>query len=280
MSPRGGGKVRLDQAVVAAGLAPSREKARALVLAGRVLVDGTRVDKPGRDVPADARIELLPGKRPFASRAGEKLAPVLDRLRLDVTGLRCLDVGASTGGFTDVLLRRGAAHVTAVDVGRGLLDQRLREDPRVRSLEGVNARYLRAEEVDPPYDLLVADVSFISLTLVLPAVLPLVGPGGRALVLVKPQFEAGRKEVSRGRGVVRDPAVREAAVRRVADFLADAGWGILAVQASPLPGPRGNREVFLLAAHGPGLPPDERDRAIAAEVGRDRAPDPGDERTR
>jgi len=277
---RGGGKVRLDQAVVAAGLAPSREKARALVLAGRVLVDGRRVDKPGRDVPADARIELLPGRRPFASRAGEKLAPVLDRLDLRVTGLRCLDVGASTGGFTDVLLRRGAAHVTAVDVGRGLLDQRLREDPRVLCVEGVNARYLRPEDVAPPYDLVVADVSFISLVLVLPAVLPLVAPAGRVLVLVKPQFEAGRKVVSRGRGVVRDPAVREAAVRRVAHFLAEAGWGILAVHASPLPGPRGNREVFLLAARGTGLAPPGLERAIAEEVGRDPSTDPGDERGR
>ncbi len=280
MSPRSGRRVRLDQAVVAAGLAPSREKARALVMAGRVLVDGKRIDKPGREVPAGARVELLPGRRPFASRGGEKLAPVLDALRVDVSGRRCLDVGASTGGFTDVLLRRGASHVTAVDVGRGLLDQRLREDPRVRCLEGVNARYLDPADVAPPYDLAVADVSFISLVLVLPAILPLVAPGGRLLALVKPQFEAGRREVSRGRGVIRDPSVREAAVLRVTRFLGAAGWGILGVRASPLPGPRGNREVFLLAAPGPGLGPAEVGRAVAASVGREPRQGPGGEADR
>ena len=270
-----GGKVRLDRAVLAAGLAPTRERARALILAGRVLVDGARQDKPGREIPAHARIELLPGRRPYASRAGEKLAPVLDELLPDVSGWRCLDIGASTGGFTDVLLRRGAAHVTAVDVGRGLLDQRLRDDPRVTCLEGVNARHLGPAEVPVPCDLAVADVSFISLTLVLPAILPLIAPEGRLLVLVKPQFEAGRREAARGRGVVRDPAVRQAAVTKVAHFLAGAGWGILAVRASPLPGPRGNREVFLLAARGPGLDAGALERAIAGEVRREPAGAPG-----
>jgi 23S rRNA (cytidine1920-2'-O)/16S rRNA (cytidine1409-2'-O)-methyltransferase len=257
---------RLDQAVVAAELAPSRERARALILAGRVLVDGERWDKPGRTVPDGSRLEITPGRRPFASRGGEKLAGVLAPLGIDPAGWRCLDVGASTGGFTDVLLRRDAAHVTAVDVGRGLLDDRLRRDPRVRVVEGVNARHLRPEQVELPYDLATIDVSFISLTLVLPRILPLV-PHGRLLALVKPQFESERRDVGRG-GVVRSASVRAAAVERVASFLAERNWGIEGVRASPLAGPKGNREIFLASTSGPGMERAQWQEALTQEVHR------------
>ncbi|UCF69575.1 MAG: TlyA family RNA methyltransferase, partial [Acidobacteriota bacterium] len=160
--------MRLDRAVHAAGLAASREKAPALILAGRIRVDGQLRDKPGATVAADATITLTTSERPYVSRGGEKLAGVLAPLAVDPGGLACLDVGSSTGGFTDVLLRAGAARVTAVDVGRGLIDASLRRDPRVELVEGVNARYLLPEQVSPPYDLITVDVSFISLTLVLP----------------------------------------------------------------------------------------------------------------
>jgi 23S rRNA (cytidine1920-2'-O)/16S rRNA (cytidine1409-2'-O)-methyltransferase len=259
---------RLDQALVEAGLAPSREKAQALVLAGRVRVDGTRVDKAGTAVAPEAVLELTAGERLYASRGGLKLAPVLLRLGIDPAGWRCLDLGASTGGFTDVLLRRGAAHITAVDVGHGLLDAGLRADPRVLVVEDCNARHLLPGQAAPPYDLATADLSFISLTLVLPAVLPLLREEGRLLLLVKPQFELTAAQVGRG-GVVRDPDRRARAVLRVARFVAGAGWGPLAVAASPVAGPKGNREVFLLAARGPGLEEAAFDRLVAEEVRRD-----------
>jgi len=259
---------RLDLALVEAGLAPSREKAQALVLAGRVLVEGRRVDKPGTAVPPGVALAVSEGDRLYASRGGLKLAPVLERLGIDPTGWRCLDVGASTGGFTDVLLRRGAAHVTAVDVGHGLLDAGLRADPRVLVVEDCNARHLRAGEVAPPYDLATADLSFISLTLVLPAVLRLLRDEARLLLLVKPQFELSAPQVGRG-GVVRDPELRARAVLRVGRFLADQGWGPLAAAASPVAGPKGNREVFLFAARGPGLEAAAFDRLVAEEVRRD-----------
>ncbi|MDQ7006193.1 MAG: TlyA family RNA methyltransferase [Acidobacteriota bacterium] len=259
---------RLDLALVSAGLAPSREKAQALILAGRVLVDGRPGTKAGQKIPAGATLTLKPG-RLYASRAGAKLAGVLDPLAVEPRGLRCLDVGASTGGFTDVLLQRGAVHVTAVDVGKGLIDQRLREDPRVRVVEGVNARYLTPAMVEAPYDLVTADLSFISLTLVLDALLPL-APEGRLLAMVKPQFEVGRERVG-PKGVVRDPATRAAAVEKVIRCLAARDWGILGLRASPVTGPKGNREVFVLTAAGPGLPPEALAGKIQEEVRR--APD-------
>lgn len=258
---------RLDVAVVSAGLASSREKAQALILAGRIFVDGARRDKPGQQIPASANLELSPGKRPYASRGGEKLAGVLEDLGVDPSGWRCLDVGASTGGFTDVLLRRGACHVTAVDVGRGLLDQKVRDDPRVRLVEGLNARHMGPEDVDPPYDLATLDLSFISLTLVLPAVMPLC-PEGRILAMVKPQFEVGRRQVG-PKGVVRDPELRFEAVAGIARFLSGREWGILGVRASPIAGPKGNREVFVLAARGGGLSEDAYWARIREEVERD-----------
>ncbi|MBP7147207.1 MAG: TlyA family RNA methyltransferase [Acidobacteria bacterium] len=250
-TPAGRPRRRLDVALVESGLAPTRERAQALILAGRVRVDGRLSDKPGAAIPPGALVELAPGPRPYASRGGLKLAGALDALAIDPAGWQCLDIGASTGGFTDVLLRRGASHVTAVDVGRGLIDAGLRADPRVALVEGVNARYLSPQLVRPPYDLATLDVSFISLVLVLPAVLPLV-PRGLVLGLVKPQFELSPREVGRG-GVVRDPALRARAVGRVCRFLADAGRAIRGIAASPVAGPKGNREVFVLAAPDGGM---------------------------
>jgi 23S rRNA (cytidine1920-2'-O)/16S rRNA (cytidine1409-2'-O)-methyltransferase len=254
---------------VDSGLAPTRHKAQALILAGRVEVDGRRIDKPGHQVRNGDTIVVRPGARPYASRGGEKLAGVLDDLGVETQGLRCLDVGASTGGFTDVLLRRDASHVTALDVGRGLLDAALRQDPRVTVVEGVNARHLDASQVCGPFDLVTADVSFISLTLILPRLLPL-APQGLLLCLVKPQFELSPREVGRG-GVVRDPLRRAQAVERVALFLIQHCWGILAVRASPLAGPKGNREIFLLARRGAGLGEDDWRESLAREVRRGEA---------
>lgn len=257
-------RTRLDQLVAELGLAPSREKARALILAGRVQVDGERRDKPGYAPPAGSEVTLLPGKRPFASRAGGKLSGALDDLGLDPASWRCLDVGSSTGGFTDALLQRGVVHVTALDVGRGLLDQKLRDDPRVLVREGINARYVTPSEVEPPYDLATLDLSFISTTLVLPALFGLV-PEGRILVMVKPQFELTAREVGRG-GVVRDPALRARAVRRVGDFLRQHKWGIQDIAASQVAGPKGNREVFVLAEPGPGLAGTAFDARLDEEI--------------
>ncbi len=261
--------MRLDRAVHADGLAPSREKARALVIAGRIRVNGCRADKPGRRVRPEDRLEMIGSDRPLASRGGGKVVDVLPALQIDVRGFRCLDVGASTGGFTDVLLRAGAAHVVAIDVGRGLLDARLAADPRVLNVEGVNARYLDPARLDPPYDFALCDLSFISLEVVLPRILPLL-PAGRILALVKPQFEVGPEKIGRG-GVVRDPNLRKEAVRKVADFLRRQGWTILGVRESPLAGPKGNREVFLYAGAGGedqtrALGPESFERRLDEEI--------------
>lgn len=232
-------KKRLDVILVERGLAETRSQAQALVLAGRV----HGYDKAGTQVDETAPIELAQAPR-FVSRGGEKLAHALEALAIVVTGEDCLDVGASTGGFTDCLLQTGAARVCAVDVGRGQLHDRLRRDPRVTVLDGVNARRLSCAELPFGPTFVTCDVSFISLRLVAPAALACAAPGWRALLLVKPQFEAGRAEVGKG-GVVRDPAVRQ----RVADEIAAAasGWGaeVLAQADSGLPGPKGNRELFL-----------------------------------
>jgi len=208
-----------------------------------VRVGGKVLDKPGTPVPSDAPIEVTEPPA-FVSRGGEKLAAALDAFGVDPGGRVCLDVGASTGGFTDCLLQRGAARVYAVDVGRGQLDWRLRNDPRVVVREGVNARHLRAEDVGEPVDLATVDVSFISLRLVLPPLGSVVKPGGDVIALVKPQFEAGREQVRRG--VVRDPAVHQAVVEGIASFARDElGWEVRGSIPSPLLGPAGNREFFL-----------------------------------
>ena len=252
-------KKRLDVLLVERGLAESRAQAQALVLAGRV----RGYDKPGTQVDDAAEVEVE-RPPPYVSRGGEKLAHALDAFGLDPAGRDCLDVGASTGGFTDVLLQRGAARVIALDVGYGQLHDRLRRDSRVTVLERTNARELRELPFAP--DLVVGDVSFISLKLVLPPALALARAGWEAVVLVKPQFEVGRGEVGKG-GVVRDVAVRRRVVREIA--VAAVGWGgeTVGVVDSGLPGPKGNREVFLHLVHRehPDLP-DDIDARIAAAV--------------
>jgi 23S rRNA (cytidine1920-2'-O)/16S rRNA (cytidine1409-2'-O)-methyltransferase len=248
-------KPRLDQLMVERGLAGSRAKAQALVLAGQVFSGERRLDKPGRTVAADMPIELRAPARPFVSRGGQKLAHGLDRFGIDPAGAMALDVGASTGGFTDVLLQRGAARVYAVDVGRGQLDWRLRNDPRVVVLEQTNVRHLSREHVPEAIDLIVSDVSFISLELALPPALALAAPGASLVALIKPQFEVGKGQVGKG-GVVRDPALHQAVCGRIGDWLAKRqGWPVLGIVESPITGPKGNRE-FLIAARRPesGLP--------------------------
>jgi 23S rRNA (cytidine1920-2'-O)/16S rRNA (cytidine1409-2'-O)-methyltransferase len=251
-------KKRVDVLLVERGLAESRSQAQALVLAGLV----TGHDKPGEQVDEEAALEVKQ-RPPYVSRGGEKLAHALDAFAVDPAGLDCLDVGASTGGFTDVLLQRGAARVAAVDVGYGQLHERLRQDPRVTVLERTNARALDA--LPFAAQLVVCDVSFISVRVALPPALALAAPGWHAVVLVKPQFEAGREDVGKG-GVVRDDEVRARVVREIAD--AALGWGAstLAVVDSGLPGPKGNRELFLHLAQdsNPTLPHDLDERIAAA----------------
>lgn len=239
-------RVRLDQLLVQRALAPSRERAQALILAGAVRVDGGRADRAAAPVAEDAELAVDTGPK-YASRGGEKLAGALDALGLDVAGRTAIDVGSSTGGFTDVLLRRGAARVHAVDVGKGQLEWRLRQDPRVVVHEGVNAR--EGVPVEEPVDLVVADVSFISLRLALPPSLAKLRDGGDVVALVKPQFEAGRAAVGKG-GVVRDSEASATAVIAVAADLASRGFGVLGVTPSPIAGRDGNREIFVHARKG------------------------------
>jgi 23S rRNA (cytidine1920-2'-O)/16S rRNA (cytidine1409-2'-O)-methyltransferase len=239
--------VRLDRLLVDRGLAPSRERAQRLIMAGEVLVADRPASKPGTLVPADAPLRLRVPASPYVSRGGEKLAGALDAFGLDVGGLVVLDVGASTGGFTDCLLRRGARRVLAVDVGYGQLAWTLRQDARVVVLERTNARALEPAMLPEPADLATIDVSFISLTLVLPPVVAALRPGGVIVALVKPQFEAGRGQVGKG-GVVRDPAVRAEAVANVRAAAGALGLSVRGEADSVLAGPKGNREVFLLLA--------------------------------
>lgn len=235
------GKQRLDAVMVERGLASGRDRARALIMARDVLVDGQVATRPAAPIAPDACIEV---KRPppYVSRGGEKLAHALARTGLDARGRRCLDIGASTGGFTDCLLQHGAASVVAVDVAYGELAAKLRGDPRVEVRERTNARDL--EPLEPPVDLVTMDVSFISITTVLPAVLRSVRPGGDLLLMVKPQFEAGREHVEAG-GVVRDPIIHARAVAKVALACLDLGLGVRGIVRSPLLGPAGNREFFV-----------------------------------
>jgi 23S rRNA (cytidine1920-2'-O)/16S rRNA (cytidine1409-2'-O)-methyltransferase len=257
-------RVRLDRELVRRGLAPSREAASAAVLDGRVLVGGAVASKPATLVAPSDPLVLTGPPRPWASRGGEKLAPALDRLGVAVAGRRCLDAGASTGGFTDVLLHRGAAEVVAVDVGYGLLDLRLRDDSRVRVLDRTNVRTLDRERAGGAADLVVADLSFISLTTVMPVLAGLAAAGADFVLLVKPQFEAGRAAVGRG-GVVRDPAARAAAVRAVAAAAADHGLGVAGLCPSARPGPAGNVEFFLHLRSGGGAIDEAALAAVVAE---------------
>jgi 23S rRNA (cytidine1920-2'-O)/16S rRNA (cytidine1409-2'-O)-methyltransferase len=258
-------KSRLDTELVRRGLARSREHAHELVDSGRVRIAGLVATKSATGVDASAPLSVVTATEPdYVSRGGHKIAGALDALGgPPVTGRRCLDAGASTGGFTDVLLRRGARQVVAVDVGYGQLAWPLRTDPRVQVLERTNARNLSAADIGGVVDLVVGDLSFISLRLVLPALANCVDPAGDMLVLVKPQFEAGRDDVGKG-GVVRDPAIRGGAVRDVAKAAAGLGWGAAGVTTSALPGPAGNVEFFLWLRTDAG-PLD--DAALVAAVG-------------
>jgi len=247
-------KSRLDLLLVARGLAPTRQKAQAMILAGLVDVDGRRVDKAGAPVASDAEIRVAGPAHAYVSRGGVKLAAALDAYGIDPSGAVCLDVGASTGGFTDCLLQRGAARVYAIDVGYGQLDAKLRADPRVTLREKVNARFLSRVEVPEPVAVAAVDLSFISVRLVLPAVASLLAPGAWLVVLVKPQFEAGRGEVPRG-GVVRSERVRQRVVEEVTRAGEALGLAPLGALPSPITGAAGNRE-FLLAfrAHNLEVP--------------------------
>jgi 23S rRNA (cytidine1920-2'-O)/16S rRNA (cytidine1409-2'-O)-methyltransferase len=237
-------KPRLDLLMVDRGLAPSRERARALILAGQVTINGQVVSKAGTPVGSDARVELSVPDHPYVGRGGVKLAGALDAFAIDPAGRRALDVGASTGGFTDVLLRRGASSVIALDVGRGQLDWRLRSDPRVLVREGVNARTLTEADVPHRVNLVTIDVAFISLRNILPALPPFLEPGTDVVALVKPQFEAGREEVGK-HGIVSDPAVHEAVVARVTAAAAACGLERIGMVPSPITGATGNQEFFL-----------------------------------
>ncbi len=244
-------KKRLDLLLVERGLAPSRERARALILAGRVLVREQKIDKAGAAVAEDSPVRLLGDDQPYVSRGGLKLAAALDHWHIAVNGRACLDIGASTGGFTDCLLQHGAAHVTAVDTGFGQMAMQLRNDPRVRLLERTNARLLEPGSLAPaegaaPPTLLVMDVSFISATLVLPPVLAAAPSLQEAVVLVKPQFEAGREHVGKG-GIVRDPEAHQLAIAKVEDCLHSLTWNVIETIPSPITGAEGNQEFLLYA---------------------------------
>jgi 23S rRNA (cytidine1920-2'-O)/16S rRNA (cytidine1409-2'-O)-methyltransferase len=238
-------KRRLDALLVERGLVETRSRAQALVMAGRVHVDGAPVTKAGTPTAEDATVEVVRPPR-FVSRGGEKLDTALAAFGVEPGGERCLDVGASTGGFTDCLLQHGAAEVVALDVGRGQLHERLRGDARVTVIDRTNARSLDCGALPYRPSLVTADVSFISLRLVLPAVLACAAEPWRALVLVKPQFEAGRADVRRG--VVRDPEVRRRVLHDFAEFATGSGWAVLGVCDSCVPGPAGNREYIVYLA--------------------------------
>ncbi len=243
---------RIDLLLLARGLADSREKAQAMILAGEVLADEQKVDKPGHRVRADAEIRLLGQAPKFVSRAGRKLEAALEGFGIDVTGKVCADIGASTGGFTDCLLQHGASKVYAVDVGLGQLHWNIRRDPRVVVKERVNARYLTREILPEPPTFACCDVSFISVTLILPALTPLLQPGADLVVLVKPQFEVGKGQVGKG-GIVREPELHRGAVEKVRAALETVGFARTAELESPILGAEGNREFLL---HGWELDPE------------------------
>jgi 23S rRNA (cytidine1920-2'-O)/16S rRNA (cytidine1409-2'-O)-methyltransferase len=246
MAGSGVNRIRLDRLLVERGLAESREKAQALILAGQVLVDEQKAEKCGTVVSARAGLRIRGEPCKYVGRAGLKLEGALDHFRIRAEGKLCLDVGASTGGFTDCLLQRGSAKVFAVDVGTNQLDWKLRHDPRVVVLEKTNARYLTLKQIEVVVALATMDVSFISSTLILPALTSLLEQGADLLVLVKPQFEVGRKQVGKG-GIVRDPQLHQQAITRVCHKLLELGFGQLATAESILPGASGNREYFVHA---------------------------------
>ncbi|MEG0750828.1 MAG: TlyA family RNA methyltransferase [Oscillospiraceae bacterium] len=237
---------RLDVLLVSNGLCESRERARALIMAGLVFVSGERADKAGATFAEDAVIDIKGSDCPFVSRGGKKLARAVDEFSLSLEGLVCADIGASTGGFTDCMLQNGALRVYSVDVGYGQLAWKLREDSRVVCLERTNARNLSREQIPELLDFASADVSFISLSLILPALAPLLKNGGRCTLLIKPQFEAGKEKVGK-KGVVRDPTVHVEVIERVFGFLEDNGLSVLGLTHSPIKGPQGNIEYLVCA---------------------------------
>ena len=240
-------KQRVDQLLVSRGLAENRTKAQALILAGVVYNGQVRIDKPGHQVVADILIEVRDRPHPWVSRGGVKLAHGLERFSLNVKGNVCIDVGSSTGGFTDVLLQKGAEKVFAVDVGRGQLDWRLRNDERVIVLEGVNARHLDEIQVPEPPSIIVCDTSFIGLRTVLPAALNLAAPVACLLALIKPQFEVGKGNVGKG-GVVRDPELHRQVCDKICNWLSgEMGWNVKGIEQSPIKGPKGNVEFLIFA---------------------------------
>jgi 23S rRNA (cytidine1920-2'-O)/16S rRNA (cytidine1409-2'-O)-methyltransferase len=239
-------KQRLDRLLVERGLAESREKAQALIMAGDVMVEGQKAVKPGHSIDVSSKIEVS-GKAPYVSRGGLKLAAALEGFAIDVTGRVVMDVGASTGGFTDCLLQRGVARVHAVDVGTGQLDWKIRTNPRVVVHDGINARHLRAEDIGEPVDLVTCDVSFISVTLILPAVAPILRPEGTMVILIKPQFEVGKGQVGKG-GIVRSPELHREACARVEAAVKNLSFETSIID-SPITGAEGNKEFLLYARH-------------------------------
>jgi len=238
-------KTRLDRLLVDRGLAESREKAQALIMAGEVLLDGQKASKPGQAASLDAALEVL-ARPPFVSRGGLKLAGALKHFAIDLAGKICLDIGSSTGGFTDAMLQAGARRVHAVDVGAGQLVWSLRTDARVCLHEGINARALQFADIGEPVDFLTCDVSFISVTLILPAAVPVLRPDGQMVILIKPQFEVGKGQVGKG-GIVRDPQLHQAACERVTGAVRKLAFET-SIMDSPILGAEGNKE-FLLYAH-------------------------------
>jgi 23S rRNA (cytidine1920-2'-O)/16S rRNA (cytidine1409-2'-O)-methyltransferase len=239
-------RTRLDRLLVERGLAESREKAQALIMAGEVLLNGQKAAKPGQTIDTGATLEVL-ARPPYVSRGGFKLAAALREFAIDVAGRTCLDIGSSTGGFTDVLLQAGAARVHAVDVGAGQIDWKLRTDARVALHEGVNARELTFDQIGETAALISCDVSFISVTLILPALLPLLRGDGQMVILIKPQFEVGKGQVGKG-GIVRDPALHQAACERVERAVRELGFQTRIID-SPILGAEGNKEFLLHARH-------------------------------
>ena len=237
-------KERIDKLLVDRGIVQSRERARAMIMAGKVAVEGKRIDKPGVQVNGEARIQLQGGDSSYVSRGGEKMEGALKAFGIDPKGMMVMDVGASTGGFTDCILQKGAEKVYAVDVGYGQLAWKLQKDARVINLERRNIRYLRREEVEEEIDLILIDTSFISIEKFLPHLLGFLKKGGAILGLLKPQFEVGRGEVGKG-GVVRDKALHEKVIDRISQFSRGLGLKILGVAESPLLGPKGNNEFFI-----------------------------------
>jgi 23S rRNA (cytidine1920-2'-O)/16S rRNA (cytidine1409-2'-O)-methyltransferase len=243
MTEKTSGRLRLDLILVERGLVESRARAQALIIAGRVESEGRRLDKPGARFPADMPLQIAEGRR-YVSRGGHKLDAALSFFAVSVSGRDAIDVGASTGGFTQVLLEAGAARVIALDVGRGQLDWTLRNDPRVQPLEGYNARHIRPSDLPYPPDLAVVDVAFISLELILPPLVSCLAARADIIALIKPQFEVGRKDVGRG-GIVRDPLLHRQVLDKIAGLIRANGWGVMGLRASPIRGADGNKEFLI-----------------------------------